>query len=279
MVENLPIMILGESEGTIENNYCDGIKIIGLELNVFDKPVHLRVCVAEQQARLVDIVPVAHKLSTKVTLAVLDKLRRDRKVVPCRKGCSACCSYLVPLSVPEVFHLRQEVLAMPADDQRTVMKSCLETARIILDNMPSDFDISESTKVNGRTQASRLGRWYAALKSPCPFLSDGLCTKYDQRPTACREHIMTGSVSSCEAEGTDGSQVAQMPLSILEALAQLTAELEQSSIEAVMLPLALLWAQENLERDERTWPAVVMIQKLVEIVKAMTAQNFAAVDG
>lgn len=278
MVENLPIMILGESEGTIEGNCCDGIEIIGLELNVFDKPVHLRVCVTEQQARLADIVPVAQKLSTKVALAVLDKLRKDGKVVPCRKGCSACCSYLVPLSVPEAFRFRQEVLAMPADNQRTVMKSCLETAKIILDNMPGDLDISESTKINGRTQASRLGRWYAALKSPCPFLSEGLCTRYDQRPTACREYIMTGSASLCEDKSTNGSQVAPMPVSVLEALAQLTAELEQSSIEAVMLPLALPWAQENLERDERTWPAVVMVQKLVEIVKAMAAQNSPAAD-
>jgi len=272
MAENLPITILGESEAVTEDDYA-GTKIIGLELNVLGKPVHLRVGVADQQARLADIVPLSRVLSTKLALAVLDRLRQDGKFVPCCKGCSACCSYVTPLSVPEVFRLRQEVLAMPADDARAVMESCLDTAKKILDNWPRNFDINESTKMNAQTQVSRLGRWYAALKLPCPFLSDGLCSRYEQRPTACREYIVTGSASLCHTEGTDESRAVQMPVSILEALAQLTADLEQSSIEAVMLPLALPWAQENSQRDRKTWPAAMMVKRFVEIVKTMSQEN------
>ncbi len=64
-----------------------------------------------------------------------------------------------------------------------------------------------------------------------------------------------------------------MPISILDCLGQLAAELEQSDIEAVMLPLALPWVQENLERGERTWPAVAMVECFVEILQALNIEQ------
>lgn len=54
------------------------------------------------------------------------------------------------------------------------------------------------------------------------------------------------------------------------------AELEQSGVEAVMLPLGLPWSQENLERDKQTWPVPMMVERFAEIVQAMAAENSAA---
>lgn len=276
MVKEQPMIVLGESGRGTECNRSSGMKIIGLEFNVLDEPVDLHIAVADRQATLADIVPLARKLATKLALVVLDKLKNEGKIVPCRKGCSACCSYLTPLSVPEVFCLRQEVLAMPADQGRTVLKSCLETAKKILENWPGKFETNELTKINGQSRHSDISRWYAGLELLCPLSSDGLCTAYQQRPIACREHLVTGSVLSCNAKKTDELQVVQTPVSILEALAQLTAELEQSTVEAVMLPLALPWAQENLERANQTWPAVMMVKRFIEFVKAMASANSTA---
>lgn len=275
MDEGSPITVFGESEA--ETNCGSGTAIIGLELDIAGERVSFRIGVSEGQARLADIVPPARALSTKLVLAVLEKLRRDEELVPCCEGCSACCSYLTPLSVPEVFRLRQEILAMPTERGKKVFESCLDAAKKILDNRPEDSGVNELTEENGQIQVSGLGKWYAGLKQSCPFLSDGLCTVYEQRPIACREHMITGSASLCEAEWTDGSEVVRMPVSVLEALAQLTAELEQSSIEAVMLPLALPWACENIERDERRWPATVMAEQFAKIVKSMASKNSTAV--
>ena len=64
-----------------------------------------------------------------------------------------------------------------------------------------------------------------------------------------------------------------MPISILDCLGQLAAVLEQSDIEAVMLPLALPWVQENLGRGERTWSAVAMVECFVEILQALNIEQ------
>ena len=37
--------------------------------------------------------------------------RLNGATIPCGEGCSACCNYLVPLAVPEVFRLREEMAA------------------------------------------------------------------------------------------------------------------------------------------------------------------------
>jgi hypothetical protein len=64
-----------------------------------------------------------------------------------------------------------------------------------------------------------------------------------------------------------------MPVSIVEALGELTAELEGSEVEVVMLPLAFAWAEENLDRSERTWPAEFMVERFVGILKSMASSD------
>ncbi len=52
---------------------------------------------------------------------------------------------------------------------------------------------------------------------------------------------------------------------------------EGTGVEAVILPLALFWAQENVERAKQTWPAAMMVERFVEIVKVMASKNSTAV--
>jgi Fe-S-cluster containining protein len=272
MIENTAVMILSKPD-EINNNYGDVVKTICFELDILGRPARFSIYVAQKQARLSDIIPLARALSTKMAIMVLNRLRGNGKFVPCCKGCSACCNYLIPLSVPEAFRLREEILVLPVEQRRTVFQSCLDTAKIILNEKPKQFEITESAETSCQIQINEMGKWYASLKLACPFLSNNLCTSYEHRPVACREYIVTGSALLCEDEWSDESHAVQMPISILDCLGQLAAELEQSDIEAVMLPLALPWVQENLERGERTWPAVTMVECFVEILQALNIEQ------
>lgn len=276
MAENSLTTELRESEGT-KDNCDDGVKTIELELDIFGRPVRYSIDVADKQTRLADIVPMARTISSKVAVTVLDKLREDGEEILCHKGCSACCYYLTSLSVPEAFYLSDELLAMPVESGKAVLESYLEATKKILNNMPEDIDIDAPMQANDQSQIRRLSNWYAGLKLACPFLSDNLCTIYERRPTTCREHIVTGSSKMCVVEVGNGTPVVKMPVSITEALAHLAAELEQSSVEAMMLPLALPWAVENQERGERTWPAPMVAERFVDILKEMASKNSVAV--
>jgi len=267
MIDKAPVMVLGK-HGRTENGFGGELKTFGFELDVPGGPVRFDVHVTPRPARLSDMVPLARTLSARLSLVTLDNLRREGACVPCRKGCPACCTYMVPLSVPEAFRLRDDVSALPADQRRSVHQSCVEAAQKILAAVPEDLAGNEPAPTDTQTHTSRLGGWYAGLDLPCPFLSDGVCASYRDRPLACREHLVTGSAAQCRGEGADEPSVAPVPVSVLECLGQLAAELEQLELEAVLLPLALPWAQENIERSRQTWPATAMVERFIEILQA-----------
>jgi hypothetical protein len=121
----------------VGDTYNCATEIIGLELDILGKKVNFPTRVGQGQARLTDIVPLARTLCTKITDVVVEIIRSDGGRIPCRKGCSACCSrYLVPLSVPEALRLKEEVLAAPAHRRESVSRAFLHAARRILSKKP-----------------------------------------------------------------------------------------------------------------------------------------------
>lgn len=269
MVEDSALSVLSEPD-LAEHSYSGAGKIIRLELDILGETVDLHIHVAQTQARLADIVPVARALSTKITDKVTEMVRSSGAHIPCCKGCSTCCSYyLVPLAVPEVFRLREETFAMPVTRRLLIEQACLSAAQRILDQPPPESFAEMATGGAADSAAELLNTtssWYADFKLPCVFLYEGVCTIYEQRPTACREYSVTGSSRACGG-GAGEPEKIYIPAKMSEILGQLASELEGTSVEALIMPLALIWADENPERDERTWPAELMVERFVELVE------------
>jgi len=278
MPEDSAITILdGAGPGA---NSCPGDgRIIRLELDIFGEPVDLFIRVINKQARLADIVPLARAVSTKITDKVTEMVLLDGGHIPCRKGCSACCHYLVPLAVPEVFRLRQDTLAMPQMRRLSAERTCLSAAQRILDQPPPESFAEMATGGAADSAAELLNvasSWHADFKLSCPFLCKGICTIYEQRPMACREHSVTGGSVACGG-GAGEAQRIYIPARMSEVLGRLASELEGTSAEALIMPLALIWADENPQREQRTWPAVMMVERFVEIVKQEISKSSAQV--
>jgi len=78
-------MILSKP-GEINNNCSGRVETISFELDILGETARFSISVAQKQARLSDIVPLARTLSTKLALVVLDRLRRDGEFVPWTKA-------------------------------------------------------------------------------------------------------------------------------------------------------------------------------------------------
>ncbi|MBA7679728.1 hypothetical protein ES703_88030 [subsurface metagenome] len=263
----------------VGDTYNCATEVIGLELDILGKEVNFHIDVGKGQARLADIVPLARTLCAKIIDVVLESIRSDGGRIPCCKGCAACCSrYLVPLSVPEALRLKKEISAEPGYRRESMSRACLLTARRILSQEPPKPFMGQPAQVSpaGPVDLDLVSDWYAGLKLACPFLDNNLCTIYERRPLACREYFVKGSAEVCK--GQRGiAEVVAMPVQVPNALAQLASELEGTSVEAVILPLALVWCEDNPARAERTWPAAMMVKRFVEIVKAMARKDSTAV--
>jgi len=250
------------------------VGIITLELEILDERLRFCIGVIDERVRLADIVPLAHTISARIADIVIARNRRVGIDIVCRKGCAHCCKNLVPLAVPEAFRLKEYIYSMPRDQRDAMLRLCLLAARDILaEELPEFFASQTATdSIDGLAFLSDLSRWYVSLGVCCPFLSENICTIYENRPLACRDYFVHGGGSVC-ANADVATEPVKMPVPMVEVLGQLAGELEDDDIEAVILPLTPVWCEQNVDRGQRTWSAKTMAERFVEIVKARASEN------
>ena len=59
-----------------------------------------------------------------------------------------------------------------------------------------------------------------------------------------------------------------------EVLGQLAAELEGTTVEAVMLPLVTVWYENNIERNKQTRPSEMMVKRFGELVENAAHEDY-----
>jgi Fe-S-cluster containining protein len=233
-------------------------KQIPLDLRLAGREVHYTVTVPAREARLADLVPPARRLSSRIAETVAEALADEGRTVPCSKGCAACCAYLIPLSVPESICLAEEVTRLPRAERDRVLAG-FETACEALGRVTSWRP--------GRDAESfpSLSRRFASAGLSCPLLTaEGCCSTYAARPVACREHLVTGASSQCGQPG--GGRAVEMPASVFEALARVSAEAEGRPLEVVPMPSTVEWWSLNALRARQTWPAEALFGRFVELM-------------
>jgi len=255
---------------------CDA-KVIDLDMDILDEKICIRIGVRQVRARLAAIVPLARTICSKINDVVIKNIRNNGEQISCYKGCSACCKCcLVPLSVPEAFRLKDEIDKAPAEKRNLTWRNCLIASHHLLTQKTTKKFLEQSAESlsNNPAHLNLISDWYSSLKLTCPFLHQDICTIYERRPLVCREHFIIGSAEGCKDENSF-AEVVDMPIRISNALGQLASELEGTEEQAVILPLALLWCEDNKKRAEKTWPFETMVTRLVEIIEAMANKDSA----
>jgi len=237
--------------------------------------VGAQVVVTDAPAGLGDLVPLARTLAMRIGTDAVRRAGSAGERVPCRKGCAACCRYLIPLSVPEALHLGREIGSISGTCQATTAQALTVAAGRILEGW-TEFPFSQSATDDGSPDAcdiESVGRWYAALDLDCPFLSEGVCTIYEKRPIACREHAVLGTAEHCDGFSPGRGNRLEMPVKVLDALAQTAAEMEQTQVQAVMMPLVPFWYAENRHREFRTWPGPELVSRFLDCLAETTCRG------
>ena len=92
----------------------------------------------------------------------------------CRKGCDACCRYLVRLSIPEATYLRGVVERLPPARREAVEARFAEARRTLKEaGLREDLAaglVREANDPGFDHRVESLARRYLSLRIPCPFL-------------------------------------------------------------------------------------------------------------
>jgi Fe-S-cluster containining protein len=236
---------------------CDDETTVTGTVSVFGTVRYVSVGIQQRHAGVCDLMPLAWTLCDVAVREALDRARAAGKRVGCGPRCSACCRYLVPLSLPEAIILYDEVQSRPPEQRRALWDSSLSVARRLLENGTGGVP-------DGGAALEDLSAWYHDKQVACPFLEADLCGVYDRRPLACREYLTTTPSHCCDPENGRPVERLKLPFSVLESLGRLVARLEGGAVEAIMLPLVLPWVHENRDRFNQKWPAGEMVQAFLQ---------------
>lgn len=274
MMIDKPLITVFDDHASAKGGCGCGTDIIEFNVDIFGSQLELYIGASGGEVGLADIVPAARFVCAKVSGIVLERMRTRRKHIPCSRGCVGCCYYLVPLSVPEAFRLRDEIAVRCGPERRSMQRACLLAARQILRHQPPSLFVEQASQP-AQDESDVMSEWYRSMELACPFCVDRECGIYDQRPLACREYFVDGSANACRGKRGE-AKVVDVGVKMPEVLGRLAAELEGGDVEAVMMPLALAWCDENQHRSVWTWPAATMAQRFIEIVISSASSSVPA---
>ncbi len=245
-------------------------RIIPLEILAPDRILRFSISLVSRPVPLSELVPMACQLSQAIVDATSRRIEESDGRIACRKGCDACCSYLIPISPAEAYHIRDKIFRLPQSEQKTLFRSCQQTTRQLVDHeIPADLF---STIQDHQKRLEILSDWYRGLDLSCPFLINHACCIYEFRPLACREYCVTSHPSKCRPESTEPSTQIPMSLRIAEVLAETCRILEEGE-SSILLPLLPSFLQNNSQRSWALYPAELAVSTFLEVLTNYTQRN------
>ncbi len=222
------------------------------------------------------IVPVARRLGEEAAQLEAQQAIEASTPISCKMGCAACCRMLVPLSPPEAFSLREYVEQLP-NDRRSQLLNRLSDAknRLTRAGLWAQLnDVAEASKPMPDEALDPINRAYYALRIPCPYLEDEMCSIYEARPAACRELLVTSPAELCQ--DLVQNPVTPLPVSmrIGSILGLVWGTLTNSPPRLIPLPMALDWAERHKEESRQTWPGASLLDQVLDNMWRFLSQGF-----
>jgi Fe-S-cluster containining protein len=225
---------------------------------------------------ITSIVPLTRRLGEEILKLEEHQSRTSGHTVSCRMGCAACCRMLVPLSPPEAFALLDYLEQLPAERQTAIGRKIAASkaelaARGLLPRLES---VADAETPIPDEELEPINRAYYALRHPCPFLEDEMCSIYEARPAACRELLVTSPAELCHNLAENPVEPIPVSVRIGTVLGLLWATVSESAPRLIPLPLALDWARRHREGAMKRWPGAHLVDRMLDTMWRILSEEF-----
>ncbi len=222
------------------------------------------------------IVPLMRRLGEEAQALEEARLLDSGRMRSCRKGCAACCRMMVPLSAPEAFALREFVRSLPTERQQRISTRLARTKSLLLSHglWHRLLELGETAEPPDDHALEPINRDYYALRTPCPFLEDEVCSIYEERPSACRELLVTSPAELCQDLVNNQVEQIEAPVRIGPALGLLWGELTKTPARLIPLPIAMDWAERHQGENQSTWQGTKLLDQALNKVWRFLSQAF-----
>ncbi|MDR4484651.1 MAG: YkgJ family cysteine cluster protein [Nitrospirales bacterium] len=215
---------------------------------------------------ITDILPLMRSLGEQAHQLAIDTTTQSGTAISCQKGCAACCRMMIPVAPPEALALLSVVEALPSPKKERLLERFQTAQRTLreagLEEGLQRVAFSEDQSTDEALEP--LNRAYYALRMPCPFLEDEICSIYEQRPSACRELLVTSPAELCQDLIRNPIQQIPSPFRIGTVLSKLWTDCYQGPVRLIPLPFALDWATVHKTHNTRTWAGPELLSRTLD---------------
>ena len=217
---------------------------IGVELTSPAWPLRTTIVAPAGPTRLIQLLPLANALADAVTGMAEQALEKQGEKVTCKKGCAACCRSMIPISQVEARRLSELVDNLP-EARRSQVLARFADALCRLDQAGL-LEMLRTREHWTDLESKKIQVQYFLQGIACPFLEDETCSIYRDRPTACREFLVTSPAENCARPTDEDVRIVKLPFRVMSALARFDAGPPTAEhIRWVPLVLALEWAAQH----------------------------------
>jgi len=212
------------------------------------------------------IVPMMRSLGDQAQELEIANTLQAGKTISCQKGCAACCRPMIPVSPPEAFALVEAIKDLPQDHQSRIKHNLAKTKERLQNSglLTALQDLADSPRQHSDDDLDSLNRAYYALRLPCIFLGNEICSIYEHRPAGCRGHLVTSPPEWCQDMEKNPIEELHIPLRAGTVLSLLWADLTGGPIRLMPLPLAIEWAEMHQDLNTQTWKGFELMNKAMD---------------
>ncbi len=223
-----------------------------------------------------ELLPLAYALSDVIVREGCRNEEAAGRKISCSSGCGACCRSLVAISQVEARQISELVGNLPKP-RREAVEARFADARHTLQDAGLLAKLETADSWSSADYTTMVGKYFS-LGIPCPFLEEESCSIYSERPTTCREFLVTSPPEHCAKLGSDAVRQVRLPLHIFNAVARWGVHEQGEFLERwVPMILAPAWAQ--AQPDERMpKPGLQLLRELLECIDQYDGSEPAKID-
>ena len=212
------------------------------------------------------IVPVMRSLGDQAQELEIANTLQAGKTISCQKGCAACCRQMIPVSPPEAFALVEAITELPQDHQSRIKQNLAQTKKRLQNAglLTALQDLADSPRQHSDDDLDFLNRAYYALRLPCIFLENEICSIYEHRPAGCRGHLVSSPPELCQDMVNNPIQELHVPLRAGTVLSLLWSDLTGGPVRLMPLPLAIEWAEMHQDLNTQKWKGFELMNRAMD---------------
>ncbi len=239
---------------------------LNLDITTSSGNLHAQVEVPTHFIPVTSIVPVIRSLGEQAQDLEIAKTLKRGKTISCQKGCAACCRMMIPVSPPEAFALVEAIRGLTPEHQARIGQNLGETQRRFQEAglFSTLQDLAESSYQLSDNDFQAINHAYYALRLPCVFLENEVCSIYEHRPAGCRSHLVSSPAEWCQEMEQHPVQELHIPLRAGTILSMLWKELTGGPLRLIPLPIAITWAESHQSQNQQTWKGMEIFNRALE---------------